>query len=417
MNKHHPYNNIIERKLEQLPAANADHLWNDMHSILDKAMPEKKERRRFIFWFLNGKGLFMMSFALLIIVASSLYFVSEKQKPVIANNQLPVSSQRDKSTGDVSVKASPGTKEKTFVVNESNQQNNSDIPTNTLLPINNDEIATYNFKASKTSKEPKKKITEIQFNEPGQTVVKTRSDFDRVMPDLKLNHKDFHISANNKQIDSLIRSAVLKTNKPKQNPAIQNENGFYAGIISGVDLSSIGFRSARAGSTKGFIVGYALNNKWSIESGLLWDTKRVYDDGNSFNPSGYTPLSGVTITAVNGRSRLYEWPVSIKYTIATGKNKLFATTGLSSYFMKSENYDYEYTQNGQPGGHNYLSYTNGSKNWFSVANLSVGYARKIGNTVSFRAEPYIKLPLKNLGVGNMPIISTGLNIGITKTIK
>jgi hypothetical protein len=28
------------------------------------------------------------------------------------------------------------------------------------------------------------------------------------------------------------------------------------------------------------------NEKWSIESGLLWDTKRVYDNGSYFNPPG-----------------------------------------------------------------------------------------------------------------------------------
>jgi hypothetical protein len=54
MNKHHTYKNIIERKLEQLPAADAELLWNDMHSILDKKMPQKKERRRFIIWFLSS---------------------------------------------------------------------------------------------------------------------------------------------------------------------------------------------------------------------------------------------------------------------------------------------------------------------------------------------------------------------------
>ena len=58
MNKRLPHYDIIERKLEQLPSADADHLWNDMHRILDEKMPQKKERRRFImWWFLSGKGL------------------------------------------------------------------------------------------------------------------------------------------------------------------------------------------------------------------------------------------------------------------------------------------------------------------------------------------------------------------------
>src|SRR4029077_17460727 len=118
-----------------------------------------------------------------------------------------------------------------------------------------------------------------------------------------------------------------------------NEKGFYGGIISGVDLSSIGLRSVKQGGSKGLIFGYALNQKWSIESGLLWDTKRVYDNGDHFNPPGYTPTNGVKITDVNGKSRLREWPVNIKYTIISGKHSLFTTAGISSYFMRSENYD------------------------------------------------------------------------------
>ena len=85
--------------------------------------------------------------------------------------------------------------------------------------------------------------------------------------------------------------------------------------------------------------------------------------------------------------------------------------------MRSENYDYEYTQNNQPGGHNYLSYTKETKNWFSVANFSIGYTHKIGTAGSIRIEPYLKLPLANLGTANMPIMSTGLNIGFTKPLR
>ena len=85
--------------------------------------------------------------------------------------------------------------------------------------------------------------------------------------------------------------------------------------------------------------------------------------------------------------------------------------------MRSENYDYEYLQNNQPGGHNYLSYTKETKNWFSVVNLSLGYTHKLGGNGSIRIEPYLKLPIQDLGVGNMPMMSTGVNIGFTKPLR
>src|SRR5437773_2618921 len=89
MNKH-PYNSIIERKLEQLPAADADHLWNDMHSILDKKMPQKKEKRRFILWFLSLNGLLLLTIVSVIITGSSCsFYLRKKVLQLQLKNYLP----------------------------------------------------------------------------------------------------------------------------------------------------------------------------------------------------------------------------------------------------------------------------------------------------------------------------------------
>ena len=435
MNKRHPHNNIIERKLEQLPPADADHLWNDMHMILDKKMPQKKERRRFIgWWFLSGKGLLLMSLGLFIIIGSSMFFLSIKESSAVTIKKLPGSSQSDKFIEDSGAKVPGGSKDNITIANEPNQKTNDKISATTPSAnvvdhvINNSLITLQTIKQSKeyTTKEQfnepiqdyKKYIAKEQFNQPIHDISKADANFDIAPVNLKSIYQDFLIATNhNEEKDSLSQQLKLVANKVKTNTRNNNETGFYTGIISGVDLSSIHFQSVKTGASKGLIIGYAFNKKWSIESGLLWDTKRVYDNGKYFNPPGYTPTNGITIVAVNGKSRLYEWPVNMKYTIISGKHSLFATTGLSSYFMRSENYDYEYEQNNQPGGHNYLSYKNETKNWFSVFNFSVGYTHKLGDIGSMRIEPYLKLPIKNLGVGNMPIMSTGLNVGFTKKIK
>src|SRR4026209_2310438 len=100
MNKQHPYNNVIERKLEQLPPADADLLWNDMHSILDKKMPQEKERRRFIMWLLSRNGLLLLSVVSLIITGSSLFYISKKETSTVTTKKLPATSPSDKLTQD-----------------------------------------------------------------------------------------------------------------------------------------------------------------------------------------------------------------------------------------------------------------------------------------------------------------------------
>ena len=417
MNKHHLYKNIIERKLEQLPAADADLLWNDMHSILDKKMPQKKERRRFIWWFLSDKGFLFLALGLFVITASSLFFLFTKESPVISIKKIPDSQQSNKIIEDGLARVSQEPKEDITNTNELDQKNTNDIPATTPSINSVDHLIANNSITRQTLKQSKKYTTTDQFSQPIKTVAKGNTNFNIAPINLDSIHHFLIASDHNKEKKYLSPQVQPVANKVKLNQGNNNEKGFYAGIISAVDLSSVHFQSAKPGATMGFIFGYAFNQKWSIESGLLWDTKRVYDNGTYFNPPGYTPTNGITIIAVNGKSRLYELPVNVKYTIIPGKHNLFATTGISSYLMRSENYDYKYTQSGQPGGHNYLSYTKETKDWFSVANFSVGYTHKLGGNGSIRVEPYLKLPLKNIGTANMPIMSTGLSIGFTKPLK
>ena len=435
MNKRHPNNDVIERKLAQLPSADADHLWNDMHAILDEKMPQKKERRRFImWWFLSGKGLLLLSIGIFIITGSSLFLFTKEQNSVVTLKKLPGTALSGKLNENETASVAKENKENITAVNESNQKTRNNIPV-AISSINAIDHVTRNSfvtgQITERSKEYTKKeqfklsipasntaIAKEQFNQPLQDNSKVNLNFDAVPVNPSSVYQAF-LSATNQheEKNSLSQQSAPVVNKVKTNTTNQNESGFYAGIISGVDMSSIRFKSAKSGTSMGLIIGYAFNKKWSIESGLLWDTKRVYDNGSYFNPPGFAPTSGITITAVNGKSRLYELPVNMKYTIITGRHSLFATSGLSSYLMRSENYDYEYMQNNQPGGHNYLSYKNQTKNWFSVVNLSVGYTRKVGINGSLRLEPYLKLPITKLGAGNMPIMSTGLNIGFTKPIR
>jgi hypothetical protein len=415
MNKHHPYDNIIEKKLEQMPGADADLLWNDMHSILDKKMPQKKERRGFIVWVFSN-GLLLLIIALVIMTGSLFLFLSTKQSSIATNKNLP-SFQQSNKVIDGLAKVSHEPKENITTANETDQKSRNNIFKTTSSTNSVDQVISNNSITGQTT-QSRKYTTTDQDNESIRKSHETDENFDIAPVNLESIHHFLVETNHNEEQKSLSPQLNPGTNKVmKPNTSNSNDRGFYAGILFGVDMSSVHFQSAKNGATTGFLIGYAFNKKWSIESGLLWDTKRVYDDGTYFNPPGYTPTNGVKIIAVNGKNRLYELPVNMKYTIIPGRHNLFATTGISSYLMRSENYDYEYTQTNQPGGHNYLSYTKETKNWFSVANFSVGYTYKFGNNGSFRVEPYLRLPLTNLGTANMPIMSTGLNIGFTKPLR
>jgi hypothetical protein len=416
MNKPHGHNDIIERKLEQLPTASADSLWSDMHAILDKKMPQKKEARRFIAWFLISKPFLLLTAGFIIGTASSRFFLFPKKNSSATIATSPDSSQLGKISENDQVKISKHDIENITSVNKPTIGNNNKMLVANPRESSVDKAPVKSFATQQKRIQPEKYTINETFSETIQDIYKSRPNIDLEAVNFKSANQDLLITARIIDENNLLTLEPVPAYTRKNN-GTKNESGFYTGIITGVDLSSIGFRSAKAGSTKGFMIGYSLNNKWSIESGLLWDTKRVSDNGDHFNPPGYTPSSGITIIAVSGKSRLYELPLNVKYTIIPGKHRFFATTGLSSYIMRSENYDYEYLQNNQPGGHNYLSYKNETKNWFSVVNFSMGYSHNLGSLGELRLEPYLKLPIGKIGVGRMPIMSTGLNIGFTKTVR
>lgn len=403
MKKRHPNGHIIEDKLNQLPAMDVDHLWNDMHAILDKKMPPKK-RRRFIAGYIRDKDVLLL--IALMIGVSALIVLSPKKDPGLTTKKISGSLSTNKTKNDA-VKIYKTSEENLTLANESIQRIPSNIHTRAPFGSIVDGASNKDITNMQSIDQAQKFSENDLFSEAVENFYTPGMDFNLATVDLRAIHRNFLVPTT-----SYLGKPVI-TAKMKRN----NQNGFYAGIISGVDMSSIHFQSVKTGATKGLIVGYTFNQKWSLESGVLIDKKRVYDNGGHFNPPGYTPTSGITITDVNGKSRLYEWPLNIKYMIVSGKHELFASTGLSSYFMKSENYDYEYRQNNQPGGHNYLSYTNETKNWFSVVNFSIGYSHKLGENGSVRIEPYLKLPIRNIGLGDMPIMSTGLNIGVTKMLR
>lgn len=421
-----PYNHVLERRLEELPGVDADHLWNGMHAILDKKMPEKKERRRFIAWILNDRGLFVLGVALLVTATGFfLYFLSPNKNSSIANSTHNFShSKQQNKSDDHTPTLTSKTIESEISVNSNKKTDDQiagpsrDVATNESSSVYTSERTSVNYAVNN---EPGQPTQSAHVGRADEKIQETNVEPDEVLidpvyqSDSYITSADFSIASQpgpnkEQEKDSLTQQP---TKSQSQTIKTNNQRGLYAGIVSGMDLSSVHFQSARTGASQGLILGYAFNSRWSLESGVLWDKKRFYDDGTYFNPPGYTPSSSVQIVAVNGTNRIYEWPLNIRYTIIPAKHSLFVAAGLSSYFMKSEHYDYEYVQNNQPGGHNYINYTNATKNWFSVLNFSLGYSHKLGSVGSLRIEPYFKLPIKSLGVANMPVMSTGLNIGFT----
>jgi hypothetical protein len=191
--------------------------------------------------------------------------------------------------------------------------------------------------------------------------------------------------------------------------------GFYAGLLLGPDFSSVKLQSIKqTGYSLGISVGYRFNRRMAVETGVLWDKKYYYSSGEYFKKSPETIPDYQNILELNGNCNMIEIPLNFRYDFAFGRNhSFFAKAGLSSYFMTKENYSYQVDQNSSPPWWKNASYSNSSNNIFSILQISGGYELAVSGNTKISIEPYVKIPIQGVGIGNMPISSAGFYFGIT----
>lgn len=196
-----------------------------------------------------------------------------------------------------------------------------------------------------------------------------------------------------------------KLAKPRFNP------GFRIGIALSPDMSSVGFSNwTIPGTNAGLIVEYNISRRWSFSTGAVYSTKIYKAEGKDYTPpKDFWGTYKIWPEKVDATCKVLDIPLNVRYNMVNGKKfTFFASTGMSSYLMLKENYQYKY---GHYVNDKYLrkSYSteNEFKHFFSVVNFSAGYERKLNNRLSLQAEPFLKLPLAGVGFGKIKLLSTG----------
>lgn len=202
----------------------------------------------------------------------------------------------------------------------------------------------------------------------------------------------------------------IKLQKPKSH--------FYVGILGSPDLSTIKMQSIKkVGYNFGLLLGYSFNSRWAIETGIYYDRKKYYTDGEYFSKEKQPRLYYYDIKTVDGFCDMWEIPLNVRYNFSRGdKMNWFATGGLSNYLMTGETYSFSGSSPMNPNWHQTWPYKTPYKYWFSILDLSVGYEQRLGKIGNLRLEPFVRVPLTGVGTGSLSIMSAGLNIGITRRI-
>jgi len=199
----------------------------------------------------------------------------------------------------------------------------------------------------------------------------------------------------------------------------KHQSYLYAGLTAAPDLSTVKFQSTKGvGTTFGVLLGYAFSPHWAIETGAYLDRKRYYTDGEYFNTKKVYMPPNSYLENVDGTCYMWEIPLNVRYTFnPEAKTRWFATAGLSTYLMNREKYTYVYKYN--TGTYNHSAtwdLKKASQYPFSIIGVSAGFEQRLGNIGNLRVEPYLRVPLGGVGTGKLPILSSGINIGITRRL-
>jgi len=209
---------------------------------------------------------------------------------------------------------------------------------------------------------------------------------------------------------------LFETPKSKENIQVAKRKKFYVGLMGGADFTTIKLQKIEdAGYSYGMLIGYQFNKKWSVETGAFLERKYYYSEGKYLNTSKIYLPPNSRIEDATGNCKMVEMPLAVKYNFSIRKESTwFATLGISSYFMKEENYTYNYYYGTSGPVPHQKAYKSSSSDLFSAMSISGGYIHRLGNFADIRIEPYLKLPMYGMGIGELPFLSTGLQVGVTK---
>jgi Outer membrane protein beta-barrel domain len=217
--------------------------------------------------------------------------------------------------------------------------------------------------------------------------------------------------------DSNLRKFTLKSlPQGMHQRAMYVNRNLQIGFVLAPDFTSVNSLAGnRPGSTVGLTLDYQFAHRWYIGTGFLLDRKNYAARAQDFHaPADFsrTNVYAQHLDYVKGTFEMLEIPLNLRYDFSVSGNTLFfATAGVSSYLMASENSNMYGNPWGNPSHqacpdttrHNYL---------FSAMNLSLGVETGLSNSLSLLVAPYMKIPTRGVGFGQVQMSSVGINFAL-----
>lgn len=195
-------------------------------------------------------------------------------------------------------------------------------------------------------------------------------------------------------------------------------------VFASPDLSSIGLKNFdRPGSNMGVSLQYQLTDRLSLHTGAMLSSKRYQTTSSEYvwpNPGHQY----IVPESISGLCKMIDLPLNLRYDWllrprgdGRAPARWFVSAGMTSYFINRETYTYEYANPYNPsiktwGWDNVAAGQPGGSFGFSTVNVSMGYERPITPHLSWQVEPFMKIPVREIGFFRVKLLSTGAFVGL-----
>lgn len=412
---------LVKEAAEQVQATGAPD-WEGMQALLDQHLPVKKNRGRKTF-------IILFSLLLLALVSGSYFYFAYQNttahKPTPAkqiadaktstllteNNkvsgktilQSPVQVHQEEK--DTPVNSNSTTYLKRNAVDEKYSAKKKIIPIATKT--NMDAIDDASIAKSSTPSLPSTNINQGEIKVTTSTV--TTGDEEKITT--SLTEKELHDTT---KLDKLIAiDSVQKTSGKNKSQFKSNKNRFTISLLYAPELTTVNWTNIdKPGSNYGLLIGYSLSNKLSLQTGVAVSRKNYTANGADFITHYPAPAS-YKLTTVNGYCNMYELPLNLRLQISGSKKiNSYVMGGISSYFMTKEFYNLLYTS--ATGAYNWEDREDTQRNyWLGLVTVGAGFEKNISTQLTFGVNPFLKIPLKGMGSGQLKLLSTGINFTLS----
>ncbi|MEN9686763.1 MAG: hypothetical protein RLZZ28_2549 [Bacteroidota bacterium] len=396
--------------------------WQVMEALLDKEMPVQEKKRRFlIFWWLlpiaiTGASLFFWNKSNhaddQTITEKTIEKNSTQPNPALVNKEL----SSPKTSGSIAEKniESSQVKDEATAINP--------LPPTIAVAAKNKPAkksgpqAVINESPSKNQPATEGKTVEIPAEAASTAKLQESSSPPVENKPTGKNTDQTTVTENQAAILTPTPAAVEEKpaeekSSPVQKPSfVKKGRGWSYALLAGIDKSTVRFTYGNEpGYNIGALIGYHFNDHFSLHTGAIY-TQKIYKlAGEDFTPPKGSWVSYYKLETVEGYCKMWEIPLQVKYSFNQhSKNSYFLSSGLSSYFMTNENYDYYYYYNGQLVMRN-NAYKSTDTHLLSILHLSGGMEKAISRNLSLQVEPYAKIPLGGVGFGDIKLSSFGIN--------